>query len=145
MTRGIVWWFALIFTVAFWGGLVGYALAQDGPYRAEIVSIYDGDTVRADVHLGLDVVLLDQPLRLVGFDTPEIRGSCEREILRAEKARNRLLQLLGSGAVTVHLDGKGKYGRWLATVYVDGADVAEVMIGEGHAREYQGEARKGWC
>lgn len=43
-------------------------------YRALVKSIYDGDTLRADIDLGFGVILADQSLRLLGIDTPEIKG-----------------------------------------------------------------------
>jgi endonuclease YncB( thermonuclease family) len=42
-------------------------------------------------------------------------------------------------------DGQDRYGRTLAVVLADGRDVAEVLIGEGLAREYHGGRREGWC
>lgn len=38
-----------------------------------------------------------------------------------------------------------KYRRSLATLTVNGEDVAAMMIGEGLARPYHGERREGWC
>lgn len=33
--------------------------------------------------------------------------------------------------------GKGKYGRWLGIVYVDGVDINAEMIEKGHAVKYE--------
>ncbi len=30
-------------------------------------------------------------------------------------------------------DSKGKYGRWLAEIYLDGEDVNELMVSSGNA------------
>jgi len=43
-------------------------------YKAHITKVYDGDTVTADIHLGFNMVMRKQKLRLLGIDTPEIRG-----------------------------------------------------------------------
>ena len=47
-------------------------------YKAEVVSVYDGDTITVDIDLGFNVVLRKQKIRLGGINTPEIRGE-ERE------------------------------------------------------------------
>ena len=43
-------------------------------YKAEIVRVYDGDTVWADIDLGFNTWRRNEPLRLWGIDTPEVRG-----------------------------------------------------------------------
>ncbi|WP_299970189.1 hypothetical protein [uncultured Roseobacter sp.] len=43
-------------------------------YKAKIVRVYDGDTVWADIDLGFNVTLNNEPLRLHRIDTPEVRG-----------------------------------------------------------------------
>jgi len=40
---------------------------------------------------------------------------------------------------------RGKYFRILANVYVDGKDLAQALIQEGHARAYDGGKRGSWC
>lgn len=120
--------------------------AHEEGERLEILGCYDGDTCRGDVHLGLDAALLDQPLRLVGFDTPEIRGDCEQERKRAIFARDRLLELVRDAEeVRGLLYGRDRYGRVLTRLMVDGTDVGDVLIGESLARPYAGGRREGWC
>lgn len=46
-------------------------------YKAEIIDVYDGDTVTAVVDLGF-LHFQEMKLRLYGIDTPELRGE-ERE------------------------------------------------------------------
>ena len=43
-------------------------------YKANIRSIYDGDSCRVDLDLGMSVWLHNQSIRLYGIDTAEIRG-----------------------------------------------------------------------
>jgi len=43
-------------------------------YAAEVVRVYDGDTIYMDIDLGFRMWLREEPLRLWGIDTPEVRG-----------------------------------------------------------------------
>ena len=43
-------------------------------YRAKIISVYDGDTVTADIDLGLSIWARAEKMWRYGIDTPEIRG-----------------------------------------------------------------------
>ena len=33
--------------------------------------------------------------------------------------------------------GKGKYGRWIGIIYIDGIDINAEMMEKGHAEEYE--------
>jgi endonuclease YncB( thermonuclease family) len=41
--------------------------------------------------------------------------------------------------------GVDRYGRELRQVFVNGVDVAGVMISAGLARSYDGGKKQGWC
>ena len=43
-------------------------------YKANVTSVYDGDTITADIDLGLGVFIKKQKLRLSRIDAPELRG-----------------------------------------------------------------------
>jgi micrococcal nuclease len=109
-------------------------------YRATVVGIYDGDSVTLDIDLGLGVWSKGQKCRLIGIDTPELRGS---ERLNGLKARTRLCELiLGKQvAITTHKDKTGKYGRWLVTIWDlsdDGVwiNINDLLLSEGYAEVY---------
>lgn len=121
------------------------AFAHESQHGATVRSVYDSDTIRADIMLGLDLVLRNQPIRIEGLDTPEIQGRCAREQAFAREARDRLRELPLGGETTLELHGENRYGRTLAVVRVDGCDVAEPLIAEGLARPYDGGRREGWC
>lgn len=108
-------------------------------YQAQIVSVYDGDTVRVDLDLGFGIWIKNQPLRIYGVDSPELfdqKGKDAREF-----ARN----LLAPGVnVTVQTlkDKKEKYGRYLAKITLpDGSDYAAALVAAGHAIPYFGGSR----
>ena len=110
--------------------------------------VYDGDTV--ELLCGLQT----QTARRVGFDTPETReAGCPAEAALGLRAKLRLGDLVaqgqgqGPGPGDVLLDDRGvdRYGRRLVAMQVGARDVAEVMIAEGLAVAYSGEARIDWC
>ena len=96
-------------------------------YRAEITRVIDGDTVVADVDLGMGIWQHDLRLRLFGINTPELHGA-DREA--GQQAKAWLVSRLKNSVIMVqsHKDRTGKYGRYLATVFADGEDVNAEML-----------------
>lgn len=105
-------------------------------YAATVVRAVDGDTVDLDVALGFRISNRDR-FRLTGINAPE-RGQ-----LGWAEATAALATMIPAGSVvaiqTHHpttRDPKDKYGRWLATVFFNGADINQAMVDQGHAVEY---------
>ncbi len=105
-------------------------------YRALVRKVYDGDTITVDIDLGFDMILRNQKIRLLGINTPEVRGK-ERE--QGLISRDALRKKIGSKWIIIktQLDKKGKYGRWLGTIFIDEENVNEWLISEGLAKEYK--------
>ena len=103
-------------------------------YKAKCVSVYDGDTVTLDISLGFGVTMREK-IRLLGINTPEVRG---KEKLDGLISRDRLRELINGKDVIIatHKDKGGKYGRLLATIYLDGVDINQQLIDEGLAKPY---------
>ena len=107
---------AFITTAALWLLLSSAALAG--------AVIIDGDTIKLD---GVTI-------RILNIDTPEtFRSRCENELILGLAAKERLRELLDSGEVTFVPQGLDRYRRTLARVFVDGVDVGDVLVREGHA------------
>jgi micrococcal nuclease len=104
-------------------------------YRAYVVSVYDGDSIRCDITLGFGICLHNEPIRLAGINTPEIRGE-ERE--QGLVARDRLRELILGKYIILRTkkDEKGKYGRLLGTIYLDSVDINAQLVSEGLAEVY---------
>lgn len=123
-------------------GFVPAAAANPVPARGPVI-IIDGDTVDID----------GTRIRLLDIDTPETyRSHCEAELTVGLRAKERLRALLNSGAVSYATDGKhDRYGRLLARVLVNGADVGPLLLAEGYALPWRpGAAAKAerlahWC
>ena len=123
--------FLLLFSVP------GFTL--DYLYPAKVERVIDGDTIVVDLCLGLGVILDDQYIRFYGIDAWEIRGE-ERE--KGLKAKEYLKERLSKGQIEIEIrpewgqSGKGKYGRWLGVVYIDGVNINAELVERGHAEEY---------
>lgn len=106
-------------------------------YNGTVTSIYDGDTIRADVDLGFNVVISDMKLRLDGIDTPEIRGE-ERPLgLIAKEFVEERIPVGSQIQIMTVKDVTGKYGRYLATIFYDGGrNLNEELIESGNATIY---------
>lgn len=110
-------------------------------YRAIIKSVYDGDTCTADIDLGLKTWVRGEKLRLNRINTPELRGD-DREA--GLQARDYLRNLIFKKEVLLQTvsDKTGKFGRYLAEIWVISADgrwlnVNDQLIEAGHASYYQ--------
>jgi endonuclease YncB( thermonuclease family) len=111
-------------------------------YNAEIISVYDGDTVRAIIDLGFGVQLRGETgkgvkLRLSGLNTPEVRGEQkEAGLISRDRLRERIL---GKNVILkTFKDATGKYGRYIAEIHLEDENINEWLITEGLAerREY---------
>jgi len=104
-------------------------------YRGMVTKVYDGDTITVDVDIGFHVSLKGEKFRLYRINTPEVRGD-ERDqgIISRDWLRERILdkEIM---LVTVK-DKKGKYGRWLADVWIDDICVNDELVSNGLA-EYK--------
>ncbi|MDE6477616.1 MAG: thermonuclease family protein [Alphaproteobacteria bacterium] len=109
--------------------------------------IFDGDTFAAYVKLE-DGIKISVRVRLMNVDTPEIHGACAREIEMANRAKNRLAELIPVGS-TVELS-KIKDDKYLGridahVIMPDGRDVGDVLVHEKLGRPYSGGRRAPWC
>jgi len=104
-------------------------------YKAKVISVYDGDTVTLEIDLGMHIKVQVKG-RLLGIDTPELRG---KERVDGLKARDYVRELILDQDIYVKTkkDKTGKYGRWLVTIYLeDGTDLNQHLIDKGMAQVY---------
>ncbi len=101
-------------------------------YKAFVTKVYDGDTVTVDIDLGFGLQLNKQVLRLSNIDTPEIRGDERFDGIISKNIVSDLI-LGKSVIIKTDKDTKGKYGRWIAEIYIDDLNVNEYLIDEGYA------------
>ncbi len=113
-------------------------------YRCRIEKpedVYDGDTVTVTIDLGFTINFGELTLRLYGINAPEMRGP---EKVEGRKSRDWLRQRLAGREFIVQTirDRKGKYGRYLAIIWVDGVNVNEEMVRLGLAEKKDYDRRK---
>ena len=114
---------------------------------AEVTSIYDGDTFRANIPDYPPIIGQNVGIRINGVDTPEMRGKCEQEKVLARKAKQYTVTKLRN-AKTIELRNmqRGKYFRIVSDVYADGQSLGEDLVREGLAVVYDGGKKvKDWC
>lgn len=99
-------------------------------YKAQVISVYDGDSFRANVDVGFNIIKRNIPFRLARIDTPEIRGDERPEGLVAEE---RTRELIENEEVIIHSTEKGKYGRWIVEVYFH--ENEEILLEEDSIEE----------
>jgi len=118
----------------------------EGPIKGNVLKVLDGDTleVRMDVWLNQQI---ETKLRIIGIDTPEIKGKCPFEREKAQEAKKEIIRLINDNFVTIYNIRYGKYaGRVIADVKTaDGINLANYMLEKGLARSYKGKKRKSWC
>jgi endonuclease YncB( thermonuclease family) len=135
--------------VAVWLPAAPVAMAAEqvaGPITAQLISVIDGDTLRARAYvwLGIEITV---DIRIRGIDAPEMRGKCPNEKVMATMATDHLRQSVSSPVLRLNNIGEDKYfGRVVADVAnAEGTDLAAAMLASGLARPYDGGGRGDWC
>ena len=123
---------------------LNFANAGESIISATVLKIVDGDTIEVKAHPwpGFNPVI---KIRLLGIDTPEIRGKCQQEKNLAIQAKKYLTSITPP-SVMLHDVQYGKYaGRLLAEVHAADINLSEALMKNGFARGYDGGQRQGWC
>ena len=114
-------------------------------YSCQVTRVVDGDTIDAELDLGFNIHHKCR-VRLYGIDTPESRTRDKDEKARGKLAAKFLQDAILNGnhviLQTQLKDSKGKFGRVLASVIVDGVDINQQMIKKHMAVEYKGQSKK---
>ena len=88
-------------------------------YTAQVTAITDGDTVKVLINNE------EKKIRLESVDAPEKKQPF------GTKAKETLGDLIAGKSVVIKETGKDRFGRVLAFIEVDGANVSEEMIKRG--------------
>lgn len=129
------------------------AFAQKTPkgvtYNAQIIKVSDGDTIVIAAPF-LPAPLKPQlAVRIFGVDTPEKgwRAKCTKEDEQGQAASKFTTTAVAKSTVRqVVLYGWDKFGgRVLGDIILDGVSLRAMLIQNGFAREYYGDAKQSWC
>ena len=113
-------------------------------YGCTVERVVDGDTIDVILDLGFDIRFKSR-VRLYGIDTPESRTRDKDEKVRGKMAAAFLKEAVDNGAKVVIetklKDSRGKYGRVLGNVVVDGVNINEALIKNFLAVAYFGQSK----
>lgn len=128
-------------------------IAQKTPvgvtYDAKIVRAIDGDTIVIEAPYLPAPLKPELGVRIFGVDTPEksFRAKCDSEKQRGEQASVFVKNLITSTKKyqVVLYDWDKFGGRVLGDMLFDGVSLRELLIKNGFARAYFGDAKQSWC
>lgn len=105
----------------------------------KVIKVYDGDTITVASRLPIrNSPIYKFPVRLIGIDSPEIKGSTENEKKLAKQSRDALHELVFDKNVILKDVTTEKYGRLLANVYINDIHVNQWMLDNKYAVKYDG-------
>jgi len=129
------------------------AYAQKQPtgvtYDAQIVRVTDGEPLVIAAPYLPAPIKPELAVRIFGVDTPEkgFRGQCASEKQRGEQASTFTKDVIkATKKHQVVLYSWDKFGgRVLGDIILDGMSLRALLIKNGFAREYYGDAKQSWC
>ncbi len=141
------WWASLIVAV-----IVGLLQQQGKPLsqssdtpetqsfeNVSVASVYDGDTFKINLNCSVAVYCEKVPVRVLGVDTPEIKGKTAKEKRLAQKAKAFTKNFLAQRPVSLTDCGRDKYFRLLCNVTNgQGQNLAQELIKRDLGYEYWG-------
>jgi endonuclease YncB( thermonuclease family) len=118
-------------------------------YDFPITRVIDGDTVAFQATFLPPPLKQELSIRVFGVDTPEKghRAQCPAEDQRGQAAsaftKNAITKAQKRQVAIADWDKYG--GRVLGDILLDGQSLRTMLIQNGFAREYYGEAKTSWC
>ena len=123
---------------------------KDGvTYDATITRVIDGDTVAFQANWLPEPLKKELSIRVFGVDTPEkgFRAKCPQEDARGQAATDFTKSAVAKAKKRqiILMDWDKYGGRVLGDVLLDGYSLRHMLMANGFAREYYGEAKTSWC
>lgn len=132
--------------------MLAFAQGKQKPgvtYDAVITRVIDGDTVAFQAPFLPAPLKPELSIRVFGVDTPEkgFRAQCESENARGQAATAFTKQAVAQATTRqiILMDWDKYGGRVLGDVILNGQSLRQMLIANGFAREYYGEAKTSWC
>jgi len=101
-------------------------------YTAVVDKVIDGDTIDLIVNLGFHI-LFKERFRLYGINAYETRGEDRTRGLEAKAFLESCCPEGSTVSVKTVKDQKGKYGRYLASLWLGDVCVNDELVAYGHA------------
>lgn len=129
------------------------AFAQKTPvgvtYDAKVLRASDGDTVVVEALWVPAPIKKEVAIRIFGVDTPEkgFRAKCSAEDVKGQAASAFTKKLIAEAKTIQYVlyDWDKFGGRVLGDLLIDGKSLRELLIANGYARPYFGDAKQSWC
>jgi micrococcal nuclease len=109
-------------------------MKPDYVYKAKVTHLVDGDTFDAIVDLGMNVHIKAR-IRVLGINTPEIRGENKEEGFRSKFFVANMLERTDN-EVILQSHSQDSFHRWLCDVYIGDDNLAEKLLSEELAVPY---------
>lgn len=112
-------------------------------YACKPVRVIDGDSLIATIDLGFHIQF-NTSVRLYGIDTPESRTRDPQEKKCGLLSKKFLEEAVKNGKniiIRTQKDEKGKFGRVLGSLVIDGININHKMIEENLAVAYYGQSK----
>ncbi len=107
--------------------------------NVSIASVYDGDTFKINLNCSMAVYCEKVPVRVLGVDTPEIKGKTAKEKRLAKQAKAFTQAFLQQEPITLSNCARDKYFRLLCDVTnATGQNLAQELIKHQLGYEYWG-------
>lgn len=138
-----------------------------GSFLAQVVKVYDGDTITIVFRTGFDQPYFEYSVRMFGYDSPELKPlkdkdytnsrftSREDEIEQAKSARDYLANMILEKPVIAEvIPDDDKYGRLLCRIFACATtddpvsfddftlNISDTMISAGHGYSYAGGTKQ---
>ncbi|WP_233249153.1 thermonuclease family protein [Desulfobulbus oligotrophicus] len=110
--------------------------ARQAPKKEQsvrVVGVTDGDTLRVVIE-GQEV-----KIRLYGIDAPESGQAF------GKASQQALKQITSGRQISIKVLDRDRYGRLVALVFADGANVNEAMVASGFAWAYPQYCKQSFC
>ena len=109
---------------------------EDYVRNARVTRVVDGDTLEVEIDLGFHT-WVKKRIRVLGVDTPEIKGETRDAGIAAAKAtRGWVASACGDIQIRTHLDKVDSFGRILAEIWSGKESLGRYLIEAGHAVAY---------
>jgi micrococcal nuclease len=117
-------------------------------YKAKILDIIDGDTLKVELSLGFNIYH-KVSLRLTEINAPELRTLNEEVKRYGLRAKQKLEEYVNNGdgnliVSTLKPDSRDAYGRVLGTLYKEGQNLtaSEYMLANSYAWYYSSKVKE---
>ena len=110
-------------------------MKNNNVYVFTLTKVINGDTIEGYVDLGFDT-FTKQRFRLLGIVAPSLRSRDKSEFERAKAAKMWLQARLINKQIFLCSHKTPKFGKYLASLFVDGSDINKELLTTGHAVKF---------